>query len=136
MADYLDRLLGPSVTETLSAILFLHENPQDFIEHWRRGAHCRQYHLPAWKRLEEDGFIKFTHSKVQRKAKAIYTLADENVTWLLISVLELILRKVERQRSDVRSMLRYAAMGPDRGTFEQTMSLKEGYGQGVRNDIS
>jgi len=123
MTDYLERLAS-APSEVLSALLFLHENPQDFIEHWRYTGRWRQYYTAPWRRLVEDGFIQFHHEKKRQKSRAVYTLADENVTWLLIGVLELILRKIERQRCDVRSFLRYASAGPDRGDFEQVLRYK------------
>ncbi len=118
MADYFERLTrAPS--GVYSALLFLHENPQDFTEHW--ALLTKTTKRPKWERLANDGFIKYHYSKRRRKAKPLYTLADENVTWLLIEVLQLILRRIEKERASARALLRYASSGPENGDFEQTL---------------
>lgn len=129
MAEYFECMAKKMLIATT---LDLHENPgipevwpARFMKRSKR-SHYSQYQKNKLyvDTMIELGFLSLGDNRrrpANPRYKACFTLADENVSWVLIEILEFLLRKNEKERTGLRSLLRWTLAGADRGTMDHPL---------------
>jgi len=129
MAEYMGNLIECTPLVYLSTILELHDNP-GLPEMWTaRFLNKKHVHKVLRHRNRMRLGKLFDHNLVTvgddgrlgSEHKPCFVLADENVSWLLIEILELVLRRLEKEQVAARALLRWTQTGPDRGLLNHPM---------------